>query len=62
MSEMLSQKEDEVAALNSKVKGLQGTVKGSDGRIALLQFQLQKSKNVLKAQAERYQSNTRNDQ
>ena len=53
MSEMLSQKEDEVAELHSKVRGLQGVVQGSDGRIALLQFQLQKTKNVLKAQADR---------
>lgn len=47
MSETLRLKEEEVEALQSKVKGLQSTVQGADGRIALLQFQLQRTKNVL---------------
>ena len=47
MSETLRLKEEEVETLHSKVKGLQSTVKGADGRIALLQFQLQRTKNVL---------------
>ena len=48
MSETLSSKESELSALQNKVKGLQHVVQGADGKIALLQFQLQKTKNVLK--------------
>ena len=47
MFETLSSKDSELSALHSKVKGLQHVVQGADGKIALLQFQLQKTKNVL---------------
>ena len=50
MFETLSSKDSELSALHSKVKGLQHVVQGADGKIALLQFQLQKTKNVLQNQ------------
>ena len=46
MCAILTAKELEVSALHSRVKGLQGTVQGADGRIALLQYQLQKAKSA----------------
>ena len=59
MSETLSSKESELSALQSKVKGLQHVVQGADGKIALLQFQLQKTKNVLKDQSQNQIASTR---
>ena len=59
MSETLSSKDSELSALQSKVKGLQHVVQGADGKIALLQFQLQKTKNVLKNQNQIASSSSR---
>ena len=40
MADILKDKEKEVTALHTQVKGLQNTVQGADGKITLLQFQL----------------------
>ena len=46
MADILKNKEKEVIALHTQVKGLQSTVKGADGKITLLQFQLQNAKRI----------------
>ena len=46
MADILKDKEKEVTALHTQVKGLQNTVQGADGKITLLQFQLQKAKRI----------------
>ena len=51
MADILKSKEKEVIALHTQVKGLQSTVQGADGKITLLQFQLQKAKRVTAAAA-----------
>ena len=51
MADILKSKEKEVIALHTQVKGLQSTVQGADGKITLLQFQLQKAKRVTAATA-----------
>lgn len=42
-------KEKEVLALHNQVHSLQNTVLGADGKITLLQFQLQKAKTAASA-------------
>ena len=49
MADILKNKEIEVIALHTQVKGLQSTVKGADGKITLLQFQLQNAKRITAA-------------
>ena len=51
MADILKDKEKEVTALHTQVKGLQNTVQGADGKITLLQFQLQKAKRISAAAA-----------
>ena len=51
MADILKDKEKEVTALQTQVKGLQNTVQGADGKITLLQFQLQKAKRISAAAA-----------